>query len=52
MISDTSIGFENTREFLDRRLRDVGEIGIGINKVTQVLDFGTSQLQSVLKSKL
>jgi ubiquinone biosynthesis protein COQ9 len=51
MTTDDSEGFHLTKEFLERRLDDVGVLGKSIGQVKNTFGFLTSQFCSVLSSK-
>jgi ubiquinone biosynthesis protein COQ9 len=51
MTSDQSDGYKNTRQFLDRRLNDVGLIGKGMNDLKQTIGFISGQFCSIISSK-
>jgi ubiquinone biosynthesis protein COQ9 len=51
MTTDTSDNFENTRDFLKRRIKDVGRVGKSASNLKNIFSFGTSQLNSILQRK-
>ena len=51
MTTDKSDGFENTRAFLRRRIKDVGILGKSASDFSNTFSFGASQLQSILRRK-
>lgn len=51
MTTDTSENFELTREFLGRRIVDVGKVGKSGNDLFNLVSFGASQLHSILQKK-
>ncbi len=48
MTQDTSPNYEQTKAFLDRRLRDVGKIGQTRAALEQWSQFGVESLSSLL----
>jgi ubiquinone biosynthesis protein COQ9 len=52
MTTDPSEGYKNTEMFLDRRLRDVGTAGRTFSNISQLLQFQTSQVCSIVKSRM
>jgi ubiquinone biosynthesis protein COQ9 len=51
MTTDTSKGFTETREFLDRRFEDISKAGTAIGDLGQWLGFTTRAGINVLRSK-
>ena len=52
MVGDKSNDFIHTKQFLDRRLRDVNQLGLGIAQSSQFVNFGMSQLKSIWESRI
>ena len=51
MTTDTSENFELTREFLGRRIADVGKVAKSGSELSNLVSFGASQLHSILQKK-
>ncbi|KAJ3317983.1 Ubiquinone biosynthesis protein coq9, mitochondrial [Boothiomyces sp. JEL0866] len=51
MTSDQSEGYENTKHFLDERLKDIGKVGKTISDISKFTSFGYSQVVGIINSK-
>ena len=51
MTTDESEGFEETWEFLDRRLEDTKRIGVGAAELGEYLGFTARATGNILRSK-